>query len=172
MCLKETFFFLFINKTQKLFLHSVSIHFSGLRRFYVYFLRGLGLMPICQPYKSAFFFLLSIRTLELKSRIYLDNTLKIRKPEVGSIFSAGEGGQEGSQQAVARDFVRFLIYAHCAISIFTIRKVPQSVPFYCAIPSSSYNHSRLGTTASVSLICKSKVFGTKKTYVWARANQN
>lgn len=46
-------------------------------------------MPICWLYKSAFF-----RT-QLKSHIYLDNTLKIRKPEIGIISYGEEGEEEG-----------------------------------------------------------------------------
>lgn len=41
-------------------------------------------------YESAFF-----RT-RLKSHIYLDNTLKIRKPEIG-IISYGDGGEMGGE---------------------------------------------------------------------------
>lgn len=63
----------------------------------VYFLRGLGLMPICWLYKSAFF-----RT-QLESHIYLDNTLKIRKPEIG-IISYGEEGEGGGPREVSLDF--------------------------------------------------------------------
>lgn len=49
--------------------------------------------PICYTNQQLF----SSSDSELKSRIYLDNTLKIRKPEIGRFF----GGKEGERLSTA-----------------------------------------------------------------------
>lgn len=46
---------------------------------------------------------ISIFRTQLESHIYLDNTLKIRKPEIG-IISYEEEGEGGSQREVLLDF--------------------------------------------------------------------
>jgi hypothetical protein len=77
---------------------------------------GLGL---------AFFFWTLKSLVRPDCRMCLDNTLKIRKPEIG-IISAAQAGRGRP--------ARFLIYAYCAISIFTAQEKYHNQPFHCATP--------------------------------------
>lgn len=125
VCWKENNFFLFATLSTRLkalssYRFLLAAFFSGL--FLCVFFCGLALGLISLHTNQHFFGL-----------VCLDNTLKIRKAEKWK-----EAGREGAAVA-ERGFVRFLIYACCAISIFSHQKSTASQPFHCAIPS-SYNH--------------------------------